>query len=415
MQNSAAPVAASERNVVLDVLRAFALFGILVMNMPGFYGTFWSFTRPEHLYTALYDQVAMKITDVFFDGKFNALFSFLFGVGFSIQLARLHQRSASPVRVYVRRVVVLFVLGAMHALLLWDGDVLHIYAVLALVLLALRDCSDRTVLAVVIFSILIGPAISLVNFLTAVPGSEVEAKEAIVKLEQQARNAYAHGTYVDTISMRWASAKAYYLDPYTLFFYLQLLTTMLLGYLAGRRNWLALTPDNVARARALVTSASLVGLSAGVGYTVAENMTEPFKSSLAGVVAGALYNVHRPAMMLVYVSAAMVLMSKVDWKAILLSLAPAGRMPLTNYLGQSLICTTIFYNYGFGLYGQSGPAPGALLALGIWTCQIIYSQWWLRHFQFGPAEWAWRALTYGYRPAFRLPSASRVFTASQGD
>src|SRR5262249_9773424 len=105
---------------------------------------------------------------------------------------------------------------------------------------------------------------------------------------------------------------------------------------------------------------------------------------------------------LFYVSALALLSRRPGWSAWLAPLATVGRMPLTNYLMQSVICTTIFHSYGLGLFGKVGPAAGLLLALAVFAAQVGYSRWWLGRFRFGPMEWLWRGMTYGRFPALRL-------------
>src|SRR5262245_44180718 len=135
------PTQPEERLASLDVLRAFALLGILVVNMFDFAYT-RSIVLPPQRWPAWWDQAAFSIVSIFFTGKFNSLFSFLFGIGFYLQLQRLSARGSSGAAIYVRRLVVLFVLGILHAVFLWWGDVLHIYAVLGLVLLLMRKASN---------------------------------------------------------------------------------------------------------------------------------------------------------------------------------------------------------------------------------------------------------------------------------
>ena len=135
----AVPTTPTERIVTLDILRGFALLGILVVNMASFAGT-WR-EQP----TTPWDSAALFVVEVLFAGKFNSLFSLLFAIGFTIQLERLEQRGRSDARlIYVRRLLVLFAIGIAHAVLIWDGDVLHMYALLGFVLLLMRNVSDRT-------------------------------------------------------------------------------------------------------------------------------------------------------------------------------------------------------------------------------------------------------------------------------
>ena len=146
-----APVGAlpvAERLPTLDILRGFALLGILVMNMPGFSTSFFAEADGSHLWTGLWDQRAEALRDLLFSGKFNSMFSLLFGIGFTIQFARM--QAADPAHAtgrYLRRLLALGGFGLVHAMVFWTGDVLHSYALLGLLLvLPLRRASRRTLL-----------------------------------------------------------------------------------------------------------------------------------------------------------------------------------------------------------------------------------------------------------------------------
>jgi uncharacterized protein len=132
----------------------------------------------------------------------------------------------------------------------------------------------------------------------------------------------------------------------------------------------------------------------------------PFKPSVVNVVLSTAFSWQRPALMLFYASTIVVLACSARWGRYLRPLAAAGRMPLTNYLMQSLICTTIFYGYGLGLFNSIGPAAGLAFAFVIYPIQIVYSNYWFKRFQYGPMEYLWRLLTYGRLPSVpeaRLP------------
>jgi uncharacterized protein len=102
-----------------------------------------------------------------------------------------------------------------------------------------------------------------------------------------------------------------------------------------------------------------------------------------------------PALALFYMSGLTLLSQNTAWQKRMAPLAYAGRMAISVYLMQTLICTLLFYGYGFGLYGKVGAAGGILLTVIIYVLQIPFSVWWLNRFRFGPVEWLWRSLTYG--------------------
>src|SRR5688572_26292852 len=146
---SLTPLIPEERIVVLDVLRGFALFGILVMNMSAFNRPWSSWAMQPRMFQGTVDLAFEFMKSTLFAGKANAIFSLLFGLGMAIQLNRATDRGGTMIPMYLRRLAVLFAIGAAHAVLVWHGDVLHIYAVLGLLLLAVRRVSDRGIVGLI--------------------------------------------------------------------------------------------------------------------------------------------------------------------------------------------------------------------------------------------------------------------------
>src|SRR4026207_1314450 len=143
----AVPVSFTERSDILDVLRGFALLGVLLDNVFGFTG--WGFfTQPmrEALPTWPADGIVALSELTFIKGKFYSLFSLLFGIGFSIILIRNEQKGINPLKIFYRRLVILLLIGAAHMFLLWEGDILFLYALIGLILPLFRKCSDKTLL-----------------------------------------------------------------------------------------------------------------------------------------------------------------------------------------------------------------------------------------------------------------------------
>jgi uncharacterized protein len=123
------------------------------------------------------------------------------------------------------------------------------------------------------------------------------------------------------------------------------------------------------------------------------------------VVEAVLWDAGVLALSTSYVCAIVLLFRRPDWNRTLSFLAPVGRMALTNYLGQSIACVFIFYGVGLGWYGRVGPTAVLGISVVVFASQAAASAWWLRRFQYGPAEWVWRSLAYGRRPPFRRPEA----------
>ncbi len=399
--NRPGPVAPAERILVLDVLRGFALLGIAIINMSGFKSPDHA-VAPEQMFPGLLNLMASWLIDVFGNGKFNAIFSFLFGVGLTIQLERAEARQAPFVGLYLRRLAILLALGLIHLFLIWNGDVLHIYAVLGLALLLCRRLPDRAVVILIVLLLLIPMVYGGYRFYhQSAPHLTLAQRGAKAAEELQT---YAHGTYGAMVRDRVAGVREGFEQGWWFLFVTQMGVTLLLGFLAGRRRVFQNLPAYIPVFRRFFFWGLAIGLGCALFFATAHALRDPNQDrpTLLGLFSGVAYQFNRPVLSLVYI-AAIVLIAQLPgrhpWFA---PLAAVGRMPLTNYLMQSIIATTIFNSYGFGLYGQLGPAWGLVISLAIYMVQILYSSWWMAHFRFGPLEWLWRAATYGYFPAMSL-------------
>jgi uncharacterized protein len=171
---------------------------------------------------------------------------------------------------------------------------------------------------------------------------------------------------------------------------------MLLGLLAGRLRWPQRIPELLPRIRRLHVWTLVIGLACGALFTLIFEANRAPGPSPIKLLGGVAYWVSRLAMMVFYVLTIVRLMQHPAWAKRLAPMAAAGRMPLTNYLMQTLICTTLFYGWGFGLWGRVGPAAGLALSFAIFfALQVPWSLWWLRRHEQGPMEALWSRLTYG--------------------
>ena len=176
--------------------------------------------------------------------------------------------------------------------------------------------------------------------------------------------------------------------------------TMLLGVLAGRRRWAERIPELMPQIRRLTWVMLVVGLSLSATATMIWEANRMPGPSLIKTFAGLCYNLSRPMLMVFYVLLIAQLYHRRSWQSVFRPLELAGRMPLTNYLMQTALCTTLFYQWGFGLWAKVGPAAGLALALALFFCiQVPLSWWWLQHHERGPMEALWARLTYGRRVA----------------
>ena len=356
-----------------DALRGFALVGICVVNLP------WLASSPPGAPSAL-DGAARLLVLALFEGKFFVLFSLLFGFGFQRQLERVRAGRAAPAS-YARRLVGLFVLGSLHATLLYVGDILVAYALLGAALWAVRDLPDErllTIAGVCVAAAAVAFAILAWDGAGSGGGGASAAREA-------ARQAYL-GSFAQALEQRLKDL------PFGLLIVLLFncplaFAAFCAGMVAGRRGLL----DDPARLAAALPPVPLLAAGAIIGNAAAAAAYRLPGGWLSGG-AGALLAVGSPCLSALYLLALARAWRSPQARAFMERLlAPAGRMSLSNYLGQSLAANLLFMGWGFGLYGSLGAAALLPASLAIAAAGLVASAFWLRRFRTGPAEWLMRA------------------------
>ncbi|MCI0389372.1 MAG: DUF418 domain-containing protein [Acidobacteria bacterium] len=372
IQNAATqiqPVQPSERIPALDVVRGFALFGVLLAY------TLWSLGAPPEQTYSQADRILNFVLSTLVDTKFYTLFAFLFGLGFSMQLTRAEDRGVSFVPVYCRRLLSLLLIGLAHALLLRNGDILVPYAVIGFILLLFRNASNKT-LAVWAIIGLVFPYLARGAWdLTGIPFPHRPETEGGGYLTEN----YAWVRYWYSIAITYWPGS---------------LPMFLFGLYMGRRRFF----ENIAAHRRELWRALVVGLGVGVLAIGSIGLLLMTRANSAPsftqrLTFGLLWSAIAWGLATFYASSLLLLLQKRPWQQWLAPLGAVGRMALTNYLLQAVIIVPVCI--GFGLFGRVTPSLGLLLALAVWSAQVPASVWWLRHFRFGPAEWIWRSLTYG--------------------
>lgn len=410
----AGPVAPAERILAIDVVRGFALFGILLVNMAFFSRPLQSILLNETVWGP-WDHATELVIRALAEGKFYVLFSLLFGLGMALQMERAAAAGRGFAGYAVRRLLVLLAIGVGHAVLLWYGDILTPYAVLGFLLLAFRGRRDRTILiwagVIYLVPLVIGGVLTgLIELARLMPDSAAEIDKAFALqraefrvLAATALQNYGHGSWADALRQRLTDLST---STWGYFFIAPVIAAMFLtGLVIGRRRILQAPEQHVQLLRTLAVVGIPVGLACNVGFATVTADASLLELSGRWYLAYVLQAAGAPLLAGGYAAALVLLLRREAWSERLRPLAAVGRMALTNYLLQSIICTTLFYGYGFGLFGKVGPAAGAMLALVIYAAQVPVSAWWLARFRFGPAEWAWRTLTYGrWQPMRAAPT-----------
>jgi uncharacterized protein len=417
-ESQISPISSQERIEILDVLRGLAVCGILIGNMQWFSGYGM---MPEALaeHAPLADQVTRFLVHFFVEGKFYSIFSFLFGFGFALQIARAEERGDLKASLFKRRLFWLLVIGLLHAYLLWAGDILSVYAVMGFLLILFRKKTNESLLKWA-FSLMVVPILTYILiyalFAAFVPPDALAGFDAAqVDRWNTAVTTVSQGSYLQIftgynlqyIVGRYAGLILQMRLP-------KILAMFLLGYYAYRRGFfqnLAGHQPFVRRVLGYGLALGLVGNIAFAAFAHSEADIPPSLAGLAGVVA---YAFSVPALALGIIALVATLWQKTLWRKPLAFLAPVGRMALTNYVLQTVICVVIFYGYGFGQFGKVGAASATLVALAIFLLQILLSSFWLKYFNYGPMEWIWRQLTYHRRLDLRRERAAQAAEAVGG-
>lgn len=406
LQHAAAPVAEQQRVQELDVLRGFALFGVLVGCFTEYirFGLTATEEQLAALSTASVDPISLFFVKLLVTDKANTLFAFLFGLGFSIQMQRMSARGADFEAIYLRRLFILLVFGWIHMLFIFPWDILHLYALMGLVLFALRKRSDHFMLVGGVLLALFGYMAG--DWMVAQTGvRELLASdswyESAATLERQslAANGDYFGLTWHFVEMTWFDWIA---GAGIVGFSLYALGRFMLGNWVGRQGWLQhagryMTGYRRWLWRCLPLGLALELLSQAVAYAGNNGMLGADDSWELGE--SALHMVATPLISIGYLCAIVVgLQGGLGQRALRL-LAPVGKMALTNYvlLGQIVVCSY----YWFGLAGKVGITHVVGLSVVTFALQIAFSHWWMRSFLYGPLEWLWRGLTYGHWPQIR--------------
>jgi len=401
-----APVDPARRIEAVDMVRGFALFGVLLVNMYNF-GASWP------IWTGQADRIAHGAMRFLFETKSWRLFSFLFGLGFSLQLINARRRGQPFLVRHLRRLVALFAIGAAHALF-YDGDILMIYAELGLLLTLFIWVPPRVLPALALGLLLLFPVGNLLHSMAVPPDAVASSGPSETGAEWYERrradleaHPYAVGSMVDVFRFNSAAIRRSPLDdPLSPESNLAIFAMFLLGLYVGARG----IAYDLAGHRTLVRSACRWGLGLGLLGMVTERvlaLTRGYEvygarglDPLAEFVGDMAFTFGSTALALGYAATIVLLAQSSRGRSWVLPLAPVGRLALTVYLTQSLVFTTLFYGYGFGLAGaEAGPVDVTGMAILIFSLQVLAAGWWVRLYQFGPVEWIWRAVTY-----LRLPS-----------
>jgi uncharacterized protein len=410
---------APPRIAALDTVRGVAVMGILAMNIVAFAMPFQSYMNPIAFgEPGEADMISWFLSFIFVDGKMRGLFSFLFGASMLLVIERAGAKGESPAGVHYRRMLWLLLFGLIHLYLIWFGDILVGYALIGMIAWLFRNKGTRALVVwgailllvqTLVFAGLAGAAAVLAQE-AAAPGASPETiaqwqglkgEFGVLSAEAVAREMgiYAQGGYHGILADRWS---AYMWAPLngvlmfgweTLAFFLFGMAALKSGFLTGR--W------ETARYRRAMILGFLISVPAYALLAWALYRDGFSVPMVMGITMAATTPV-RPVM--VVALAALIILLTRNGGALVERIAAAGRAAFTNYLGTSLLMTTLFYGYGLGWFGTLSRAELWLVVLPMWALMLLWSKPWLDRFEYGPMEWLWRSLSRGSAQKLRRPA-----------
>ena len=398
-RNKTGPTRREERIETLDVIRGFAVLGILVMNIQSFAMISSAYLNPTTIEGHEgSNYIIWYVCHLLADSKFLSIFSMLFGAGVVLMAKRQTDRGRRAWPLHYRRMLGLLVIGLVHAYLLWYGDVLVPYAICGALLFPLWRFSCRWLLIASTGLLLIGAAMVVffgwsMSFLSEAELAEVMSSwQPSADLIREEIDAY-QGVWTKQFAHRAESSFFMEAFVFPTMIGWRVGGLMLLGMALFKGGFLS-----GARSRRLLASMMVLGLGFGLpliamGIRANEQAGWTLQPSM---FTGTLPNYFGSLLVAVAYIATMGLLMKSSLAKLLVTwLAPVGRMALTNYLMQSVICTTIFYGHGFGLFAKVDRVGQIAIVTAIWVFQIALSKIWMNRFRFGPVEYVWRCASYG--------------------
>ncbi|MBK5292751.1 MAG: DUF418 domain-containing protein [Acidobacteriia bacterium] len=435
-----APISGEERINSIDVLRGFALLGILLMNILTFGLPMAAYGNPNIWGGADgWDRIIYFIQFVAWDGKMRALFSLVFGAGVIVLTTRGERRGAgvAVADIYYRRMFWLLLFGLVHAYVFWWGDILYPYALCGLLLFPLRKLQPKAMLitAAVMMVLLTGMSIGQGYDLQSTKQDALKAdlaqkqglkltteqedaqkkwkdflKETSPTKEQLDKEVgHYRGSYLAAAKRRARTVLQWHGMPYYSPVMFDLYAMMLIGMALMKL-------DVLSAAKPMRFYVRLAGIGLGIGLPVNAVSTWMVMQSgydpLFMPFATSSYQIGRATVALGYLAIVMIVCKAGVLGFLTRRLAAVGQSAFSNYISHSIICSLFFYGHGLGMFGKLHRYQLYFVVLGVWMFNLTVSPIWLRHFRFGPLEWCWRSLTYWKKQPMRIQAPETIFVPS---
>lgn len=384
------PTPVSQRIEAMDMLRGVAVLGILLVNINSFALPFEAtFELIDAGYHHAIDGWVFAIVSALAQGKFMSLFAMLFGAGIVMMAGRRWRAGESPAGLHYRRIGVLAAVGLLHGLLIWYGDILFPYAICGAILYPCLLLRGRKLLWLCLglwgLILLLSLGFGALMMVGESASAEAASDQSFFANETE----LMRGGLLDIMQVRFVYWLIYLLiGPF--FGWPWMLALMMTGALAARSGWITGQRPRADYMR-LLMGALLIGLPVAAIRVALSVMPV---SDIWLIVSVAMNVIDATALSMAW--GAIVMLGVKAWSSNWLgrALIAVGRMALTNYLAQSVICTMLFYGYGLGLFGSFSRTELIGVVLLVWAVQLLWSPWWLARHERGPLEAVWRRLTY---------------------
>ncbi|SMG39617.1 uncharacterized protein SAMN05661096_02648 [Marivirga sericea] len=404
------PTQPNERFEILDVLRGFALCGVLIANM-AYHSGYW-FLLPDKqaaLQFSTAGEGLLWFIHFFSDGKFYSIFSILFGIGFAMQMQRSMDKNEPFMGRYSRRLLILLLFGLLHAFLFFVGDILSMYALTGFLLLLFRNQSGKFLLRTAVILLCL-PVLQYAFVWWNAQGAPPIANAADLAFFEQITLTYQTGNFADILFNNIGGTLfGRYPDLIFTGRFFKVLAMFLLGFYIFKTKLFQSREDRRGLYKRILLWTAIIGIPSNIVLAQMMSTEAYYNLDPSGIIQPLVYAFGVPALGIFYAVGVLLLYQKSQYKATLSFFAPYGRMALTNYLMQSVLSCFVFMSYGFGLFGAVGPILFTIIGLSIMIVQFIFSHWWLSKFKYGPAEWLWRSLTYKkWQPFIKPHSETRI-------
>lgn len=377
--------ASMKRIESIDAIRGLSLFGILIVNILSFHAPY--FLSGGKSETSWLDDFILMLIDIFVQASFYPLFALLFGIGIYMMYERQESLGIHSNTILIRRFIILSIIGMIHGLLLWYGDILLTYGVFGLMSLAFLQKNIKTLLkwagCLLVFSTL------LFTWMSYEVRNKIEGYSDVVAIEQSIIN--FRGSFDDIFQQNLQNWLISYSPYQWVIMCFVILPMFLIGIVIKKSGWIDDPSKHDKQIKRWIFVSFILFLVFKIGpYTFGNPIWLEYAQDVIGGSSLSLF----------YFLALLLLFKGRNLHHIRRILSNIGKLSLSNYIFQSAICFVIFYGVGFNLYHQLNMSELMAIALMIYIFQLVISQWYIKKFYFGPFEWIYRTLTYAKRQPF---------------